>query len=278
MEEQMYRKLILLGALALAWPAGRLKAEDVAKVGGEAIGREEFEAKAQYEEAKLKRKLTKPERVGLLRSVINQRLLVAEAKRQKLDRDPAFKAFVAETERKALADKVFEAEVTAKSQVTAEGAKQFYGQHPEAFDVAQVGQIFIALTPGKEAEAEKKAIALKARLSAAPKTFAAVAKAQSDDADSKARGGDMGDIHRGVLVADLDQAVFSAKAPAILGPVRTQVGFHILQVRSLKHLSWDQVAASLPQDLQNAQAARLQTALIERLAKQEKITLNEDKL
>jgi parvulin-like peptidyl-prolyl isomerase len=278
MEEQMYRKLILLGALALAWPAGRLNAEAVAKVGGESISREEFEAKARFEESNLKRALTKPERLGLLKSVVNQRLLVAEAKRQKLDREPAFKAFVAETERKALADRIYEAEVSSKSQVTPEAARQFYAQHPEAFDVAQVSQIFIATAAGKEAETEKKVADIKARVSKAPKTFAAVAKAESDDPESKVRGGDLGAVRRGVLVADLEKSVFSAKAPAILGPLRSQYGYHILQVRSVKHLSWDDVAATLPQELQRAQATQLQTLLIEKLAKQDKITLYEDKL
>jgi parvulin-like peptidyl-prolyl isomerase len=277
MEAQMYKQMIVAGALLLAGSPA-LRAEDVAKVGGESISRDEFEAKAQFEEGNLKRKLSKQERVGLLKSIVNQRLLVAEAKRQKLDRDPAYKAFLAETERKALADRIYDAEVASKSQVNAEGAKQFYGQHPEAFDVAQVSQIFVAAAPGKEAEAEKKALALKARVSAAPKTFAAVAKAESDDAETKARGGDLGALHHGVLVADLDKAVFSAKAPALLGPVRSQYGFHILQVRSLKHLGWDQVAETLPQELQRAQASQLQSALIEKLAKKDKVTLYEDKL
>ena len=266
--------LLLLGAMA---PLGA-HAEDVAKVGGDSISREEFEAKARLEELNAKRKLSKDERAALLHAIVNQRLLVAEAKRQKLDRKDDFKSLMAETERKALADKVYEDEVGSKAQVSLEDAKQFYAQNPAAFDIAEVSQILVAVTPGKDDAAKKKAEDLKASLAKAPKTFAAVAKAQSDDTQSKARGGDLGTLRRGMLVQEMEQAVFNAKAPAVLGPIKTQYGYHILYLRSLKRLTWDQAGTSLQQDLQRLRALQLQQALLDKLGKQDKVTTYEDKL
>lgn len=261
----------------LAAPSG-LRAEDVARVGSDSISREEFEAKAQLQEAGLKRKLSKEERVQLLRAIVNQRLLVAEAKRQKLDRSPEHKNLMAETERKALADRIYEAEISSKSQVTIEDAKEFYKQNPGAFDLAQVSQVLVAVKPGQEAAAEKKANELKASLAKAPKTFAAVAKAQSDDPQSKPRGGDLGTLRRGMLLPEMEQAVFNAKAGSVVGPVRTQYGYHILYLRSLKRLSWEEAGSSLQQELQRLRSLQLQQALLEQLGKKDKVSVFEDKL
>ena len=266
-----------LACASLAAPYS-LRAEDVARVGSDGISREEFEAKAQFQEAGLKRKLTKEERVQLLHAIANQRLLVAEAKRQKLDRSPEHKTLMAETERKALADRVYDAAVTSKSQVTIEDAKDFYKQNPGAFDLAQVSQLLVAVKPGEEATAEKKANELKASLAKAPKTFAAVAKAQSDDPQSKGRGGDLGTLRRGMLLPEMEQAIFSAKAGSVVGPVKTQFGYHILYLRSLKRLSWDEAGSSLQQELQRLRSLQLQQALLEELGKKDKVTVFEDKL
>lgn len=273
------KKIIAIICLALSSlsPLG-LRAEDVAKVGSDSISREEFEGKAALQEAGLKRKLTKDERVALLHSIANQRLLVAEARRQKLDRSPEHKSLMAETERKALADRVYEAEVSSKGQVSLEEAKQFYKQNPGAFDLAQVSQILVAAKAGQEGAAEKKADELKASLAKAPKTFASVAKAQSDDELSKARGGDLGTLRRGMLLPEMEQAVFSAKPGSVIGPVKTQYGYHVLYLRSLKRLSWDEAGPSLQQELQRLKSLQLQQALLEQLGKKDKVTVFEDKL
>jgi peptidyl-prolyl cis-trans isomerase C len=274
----MLKRMMLVALLAAgAMPVGA-RAEDVAKVGSDAISRDEFEAKARLEEASLKRALTKQERSALLHSLVNQRLLVAEARREKLDRSPEHKALMAEAERKALADRVYDAEVASKSQVSLDEAKQFYGQHPEAFDQAQVSQVLVAVPAGQEAEAEKRAQALKLSLAKAPKTFAAVAKAKSDDLLSKPHGGDLGTLRRGMLAPELEKVVFDSKANGVLGPVRTQYGYHILYVHDRKHLSWDEAGQPLQQDMQRVRAAQLQQALIDRLGKKDKVQVAEDKL
>ncbi len=256
----------------------RAHAEDVAKVGSDAISREEFEAKAHLEEAGLKRALSKDERLALLRSLVNQRLLVAEARRQKLDRSPEHKAFMAEAERKALADRIYQAEVASKAQVSLDDAKRYYDQNPLAFDQAQVSQVLVAVPAGQEAEAEKRALGLKLSLAKAPKTFAAVARDKSDDLLSKPHGGDLGTLRRGMLAPELEKVVFDSKANGVIGPVKTQYGYHILYVHGRKHLSWDEASQPLQQDMQRVRAAQLQQALLDRLAKDQKIQISEDKL
>lgn len=265
--------------LALAAPLNAsLRADVLAKVGPESITREDFDAAAAAEAHTQGHALGKEERLALLRSMVNQRLLVAEARARHLDRDPALKAQLAELERRALADKIYGQEVAAPAAVTLDQAKQYYDRNPGLFDVAEVSQIVVAPAAGHEDEREKRARDLKAKLDKAPKRFAELARSDSDDTLSKERGGDLGTLRRGMLLPELEAAVFGAKAGALVGPVKTQFGWHLLWVRSLKRMTWEQAGPSLQGELQRLRALQLQEALLERLAKDRKVTLSEEKL
>lgn len=63
--------------------------------------------------------------------------------------------------------------------------------------------------------------------------FAALARIHSQDEATAARGGDMGEVQRGVLVPALEAVVFSLEAGAIgAEPVQTPQGLHLLQVQA----------------------------------------------
>ncbi|GGA71185.1 peptidyl-prolyl cis-trans isomerase [Neiella marina] len=47
---------------------------------------------------------------------------------------------------------------------------------------------------------------------------------------SKKHGGDLGDFRKGDMVKPFDQAVFSGELFKILGPVKTQFGYHLIKV------------------------------------------------
>ncbi len=60
--------------------------------------------------------------------------------------------------------------------------------------------------------------------------FAALASSRSEDPGSKARGGDLGLFGRGQMVGEFEQAAFSASPGDLVGPVRTNFGYHLIQV------------------------------------------------
>ena len=61
--------------------------------------------------------------------------------------------------------------------------------------------------------------------------FADVAKANSS-CPSSAQGGDLGEFSPGMMVPEFDKVVFSAPINTVQGPVKTQFGYHLLEVTS----------------------------------------------
>ncbi len=60
--------------------------------------------------------------------------------------------------------------------------------------------------------------------------FANLAIKYSEDKGSGRKGGDLGYFGKGKMVKEFDQAVFAAKPGQIIGPVKTQFGYHIIKV------------------------------------------------
>jgi len=61
--------------------------------------------------------------------------------------------------------------------------------------------------------------------------FGAVAKEHSS-CPSGASGGDLGSFGPGQMVPEFDTVVFSADLNTVQGPVKTQFGYHLLEVTS----------------------------------------------
>lgn len=59
--------------------------------------------------------------------------------------------------------------------------------------------------------------------------FADVAKEHSS-CPSGAQGGDLGRFGPGQMVPEFDKVVFSANVNTVQGPVKTQFGYHLLEV------------------------------------------------
>lgn len=49
---------------------------------------------------------------------------------------------------------------------------------------------------------------------------------------SGAQGGDLGEFGPGMMVPEFDKVVFSAPVNTVQGPVKTQFGYHLLEVTS----------------------------------------------
>ena len=77
-------------------------------------------------------------------------------------------------------------------------------------------------------DTEENCLELKAQIEAGA-DFADVAKEHSN-CPSKAQGGDLGSFGPGQMVPEFDKVVFSADLNTVQGPVKTQFGYHLLEV------------------------------------------------
>lgn len=76
---------------------------------------------------------------------------------------------------------------------------------------------------------ERKAKQLMAQLRKGA-DFAKLAEKESTDTGSGAQGGELPEFGRGQMVPQFEEAVFSAKAGELVGPVKTEFGYHIIEV------------------------------------------------
>ncbi len=87
---------------------------------------------------------------------------------------------------------------------------------------------------GNGAGAEAKAAKLAEEAKKPGADFAALAKANSEDPGSKDVGGDLGWVERGVMVKPFEDALFAMQPGEITDPVKTDFGYHVLQLRETK--------------------------------------------
>ena len=59
--------------------------------------------------------------------------------------------------------------------------------------------------------------------------FAAVAREHSECPSGK-QGGDLGEFSPGQMVREFDEVVFSADVGKVHGPVKTQFGYHLIEI------------------------------------------------
>ena len=79
-------------------------------------------------------------------------------------------------------------------------------------------------------ETEAQCNEIKAQIEAGA-DFAAMAKKHSN-CPSGRDGGDLGEFGRGMMVPEFDKVGFSAPLNVVQGPVKTQFGYHLLEVTS----------------------------------------------
>jgi len=139
--------------------------------------------------------------------------------------------------------KLMEAQLADKINVTEEDAKKYYSENQQNFQTPeQVRASHILIEPKTtepnvdpnqaKAQAKAKAQNLLQQIKAGA-DFAELAKAHSS-CPSSAKGGDLGFFSRGDMVEPFEKAAFSLEPGQISDVVETQFGYHIIKVTDHK--------------------------------------------
>lgn len=118
----------------------------------------------------------------------------------------------------------------------------------------------------KAAEARAAKLATQARAPGAD--FAALAKANSDDAGSRDKGGDLGLISKGGLPGPFEDAAFAMQAGEVRGPVKSDFGWHVIKVNRIRagnQQPFEAVRAQLEAELQQSEGERAYNELTGKL-------------
>lgn len=78
-------------------------------------------------------------------------------------------------------------------------------------------------------DSEEKCAAILESIVNGEKTFEEAAK-ESSTCPSGAQGGDLGEFGKGQMVKEFEDAAFQAEPGHVVGPVKTQFGYHLIKV------------------------------------------------
>jgi peptidyl-prolyl cis-trans isomerase C len=252
----------------------------VLTIGDEKITAGEFEQLIEALPEQYRAVARGPNRRQFTDQIVRIKILAREAQRRKLDQNPAVERQMELQKTQVLAGALYQ-ELLATARVDEAAERQYFEQHKAEYESARARHILVRakgsrmpVQAGKKELSEEEALAkaqeIKKRL-AAGEDFATVAKAESDDTRSSANGGELNTIKHGQMVAPFEQAAFSLPVGQISEPVKTEFGYHLIQVEQHDVKTFDEVRPEIEKRMR-PEVAREE---MEKLQKQVPVIMDE---
>ena len=224
---------------------------------GVEVRQSEFEAAVKALPAEYQGYAAGPGKRAFAEDYLRMRILAAEAEKSGLAGDPKVASQLKLMRENTLASAQF-TRLQETVNLSDDEIQKSYDEKKPTLERAKARHILIAFKGSPAAqkdrkeltedEAKAKAEGIRTKLVAGA-DFAAIAKAESDDTGSAARGGDLGSFSRGQMVPEFDAAVFEGKVGEISPVVRTQYGFHVIQVQERGPAPLTEVKPQIEQEL-----------------------------
>lgn len=213
--------------------------------------------------------LARPETLQqIANNLLVRRLLAAEAERDGLAADPIVAATISIARDRALSDARLarlDAQNIPNEAALDAYARNVYQANGAKFEVPAQTRARHILLANSGPESLQKAKDLLAQLRAGA-SFEELAKANSTDPGSAARGGDLGFFAAGQMVRPFDDAVNALAKPGDLSePVESQFGYHIIRLEERKEKRRQTYEEVRPQLLAEARTTILNEARVEKV-------------
>ncbi len=179
----------------------------------------------------------------IVEEMVNQELLLLDAKANKFNEEEEFRTVMARTEDNLLKSYAFQKAIGTET-VSDEEVENYFNTFKSSFaqDSADASHILV--------DSEEKANEILAEINEGL-DFAEAAQKYSS-CPSKEAGGRLGNFSRGMMVPEFEEAAFNMEVGAISEPVKTQFGYHIINITAKNEegeSSFDEVKEDLSRHL-----------------------------
>jgi peptidyl-prolyl cis-trans isomerase C len=251
----------------------------VIAAGSIAIRQTEFESALQTLPAEYQQYAAGPGKRQFAEDYLRMKMLAAEGTKAGLDKSPDVLRQLALMRENLIAQAQLE-KIETGITVSDADLKKTYDAQKAQYEQVKARHILIAFkgspaaqegkTELTEEQAKAKAEDIRKQLVAGG-SFDELAKKESDDVGSGARGGDLGQFGRGQMVPEFEKAAFDAKVGDVTPVVRTQFGYHIIKVEEHGSTPFEEVKPTLER---TEKQTRVQAAL-EQMKTNAKATFND---
>lgn len=200
--------------------------EVLAVVGGEEITEELFNTFLQGVPKEQQAYLSNPQfREQCLEQLISLFLFAKKGQEEKLNETEEFKNIIVNAKRDVLAQLAMR-ETMKDVTVSEEEVKEYYDANQVQYQkgtTVSAKHILVA--------SEEKCNEILAAITSGEKAFEEAAQ-EFSTCPSGQRGGDLGTFGKGQMVPEFEQAAFAAEIGQVVGPVKTQFGFHLIKAEA----------------------------------------------
>ncbi len=256
------------------------QAKVLARIGNRELTVKDLEERYSSMPPFVRQQIDKPDgRQRLLKAMIDEEVIVREAKARGFERTDRFKAEMEKLKRETLVKLFYENVIDSIARPNEGQMKRYYEDHQDMFtEPARANARHILTKTEREAFEVKKKIL-------AGMDFAEAAKKYSIDAVTNQRGGVIpGDITKRDPVPglgnlpELVDAVFSMNPGEVGGPIKTELGYHIIKVeaqRPARVKKFEEVKEQIQSQLKISRQSAVRDSIMDALKKKYKVVLLE---
>jgi peptidyl-prolyl cis-trans isomerase C len=162
-----------------------------------------------------------------LDELITRELLMQEARKLGLDQNDAIRDRAQRYKEQLILDELLKDRIKAKVELSQEELDAFYEKHAHELLTTLKVQVWQMLLPNISAAKD-----LEHQINQGG-DFAKFAQRYSIDGKTKAKGGDLGPYHNGLVVPEVDAVVHTLKPDMVSAPIKTDVGYYLVKITAL---------------------------------------------